>query len=97
MPNTQEINKFGKTLDMEYLIEIAKICHSRGQVLYRLWKLKMADHNFLAKKNELSEVKSLLCDDNSLFDLAFLVNVTVHLTVLRLTLRAKSQLLPSRQ
>ena len=57
--------------------------------------MKNAVDNFLEEKNDLPEKRDLLCDNNWLFDMAFLVDVTSHINDLNLKLQGKSKLFPS--
>ena len=59
----------------------------------KFWKLKHIVHDFL-EKNELPKERVLLCNENWLLDLAFLVDITSHLNHFNLTLRGKDQLFP---
>lgn len=96
--NRREFREYCEMLDLEYG-DLVLHCEvrwlSRGQVLSRFWKLKNTVHNFLEEKNELPEERALLCDNNWLFDLAFLVDVTSHLNDLNLKLQGKNKLFPS--
>lgn len=96
--NRREFREYCEMLDLEYG-DLVLHCEvrwlSRGQVLNRFWKLKNTVHDFLEEKNELLEERALLCDNNWLFDLAFLVDVTSHLNYLNLKLQGKSKLFPS--
>lgn len=96
--NRREFREYCEMLDLEYG-DLVLHCEvrwlSRGQVLNRFWKLKNTIHDFLEEKNELPEERALLCDNNWLFDLAFLVDVTSHLNDLNLKLQGKSKLFPS--
>ena len=56
--------------------------------------MKNAIHNFLKERNELPEERALLIDDNWLFELAFLVDITGHLNDLNLKLHGKNKLFP---
>ena len=67
---------------------------SKGQVLKTFWKSKHIVHDFLEKKDELAEERALLCNENWLLDLAFLVDITSHLNYLNLKLQGKDQLFP---
>jgi len=54
--------------------------------------LKQAVHNVLDEQNEPPEERALFCDNNWLFDLAFLVNVNDHLNHLNIKLQGKNKL-----
>ena len=96
--NRREFKEYCEMLDLEYG-DLVLHCEVRwlfrGQVLNRFWKLKNTVHDFLEEKNELPEERALFCDNNWLFDLAFLVDVTSHLNDLNLRLQGKSKLFPS--
>ena len=68
---------------------------SRGQVLKRFWKLKHIVHDFLEEKDELPKERALLCNENWLLDLAFLVHVLSQANYLNLKLQGKDKLFPS--
>lgn len=96
--NRREFREYCEMLDMEYG-ELVLHCEvrwlSRGQVLSRFWKLKSAVYNFLEQENELPNERSLLIDNNWLFDLAFLVDITSHLNDLNSRLQGKNKLFPN--
>ena len=50
-------------------------------------------HDFLEEKDELPKKRTLLCNENWLLDLAFLVDVTSHVNYLNLKLQDKDKLL----
>ena len=56
--------------------------------------LKQAAHDFLEEKNELPHERALVCDNNWLFNLAFLVDVSNHLNDLNMKLKYKNKLFP---
>ena len=85
--NRREFREYCELLDLEYgelLLHCDVRWLSRGQVLSRFWKLKNAVSNFLEQENELPDERTLLFDNNWLFDLAFLIDVTNHLNDLNL-------------
>jgi len=55
---------------------------SRGKVLKRFWKLKRIVHDFLEEKDELPKERALLCNEQWLLDLAFLVDVINYVNYL---------------
>ncbi len=65
---------------------------SRGQLWSRFWKLNCTVYNFLEEINELPEETALIRDNNWLFDLAFLTDVTVQLNDLNFKLHSKEKL-----
>lgn len=94
----REFKEYCEMLDLEYgdlFLHCEVRWLSRRQVLNRFWKLKNTVHDFLKEKNKLPEEGALLWDNNWLFDLAFLVDVTSHLNDLNLRLQGKSKLFPS--
>ena len=96
--NRQKFTKYCEILDLEYddLVLHCEVCWlSRGQMLKRFWKLKNTVHDFLEEKNGLPVERAHLCDDNRLFDMAFLVDVTSHINDLNLKLQGKSKMFPS--
>ena len=68
---------------------------SRVRALKRFWKLNITVNYILEEKNELPVKRDLLCDNNWLFDLAFLVDATSNINDLSLKLQDKSKLFPS--
>lgn len=85
--NRREFREYCELLDLEYgelILHCDVRWFSRGQVLSRFWKLKNAVSNFLEQENELPDERTLLFDNNWLFDLAFLIDVTNHLNDLNL-------------
>jgi len=56
--------------------------------------LKQTVQNFLEEKNELLEGRTLLCENNWLFDLAILVDVTDHHNGLNIKLQGMNKLFP---
>ena len=52
-------------------------------------------HDFLEAKDELPKKRALLCNENWLLDLGFLVDVTSHVNYLNLKLQGKDKLFPS--
>jgi len=57
--------------------------------------LKQAVHDVPKEKNEPPEERALSCDNNWIFDLEFLVNVTDHLDLLNIKLQGKNKLFPN--
>ncbi len=55
----------------------------------RFWKLKNTVYNFQQEINELPEERALICDNNWIFDLTFLIDVTGHLNDLNLKVQGK--------
>jgi len=68
---------------------------SRGPVLKRFWKLKHIVHDFLDEKDELPKKRTLLCNENWLLDLGFLVDLTSHVNYLNLKVQGKDKLFRS--
>ena len=68
---------------------------SKGQLLKRFWKIKNVVADFLEEKDELPEIRSLLCNEKWLLDFAFLLDVTIHLNDLNSRLQGKDKLFPS--
>ena len=52
-------------------------------------------HDFLEEKDELPKERALLCNENWLLDLAFLVHVLSQANYLNLKLQGKDKLFPS--
>ena len=96
--NRRQFNEYCEILDTEYgnlILHFEVRWLSKGQVLARFWKLKNAIHNFLEERNELPEERTLLIDDNWLFELAFLVDIAGHFNNLNLKLQGKNKLFPN--
>ena len=68
---------------------------SNGQLLERFWKLKNVVGDFLEEKDELPELRSLLCNQKWLLDFAFLLDVIIHFNDLNSKLQGKDKLFPS--
>ncbi len=68
---------------------------SRIQRLSRFQKLKNTLYNFIQEINELPEEIAYICDNNYLFDFAFLIDVIGHLNDLNLKLQGKEKLFPT--
>jgi len=82
--NRKQFRECCELLDEEYgdLILHVRCVLSSGQVRKRFWKLKHIVHGFLQEKDELPKKRALLCSENWLSDLAFLVDVTSHVSYL---------------
>ena len=65
-----------------------------GKLLERFWKLKNVG-DFLEEKDELPEIRSLLCNEKWLLDFAFLLDVIIHFNDLKSKLQGKDKLFPS--
>jgi len=76
--NRKQFIEYCELLDEDYgdlILQCEVRWLSRGQVLKRFWKLKLIVHDFLEEKDELPKERALLCNENWLLDLAFLVHV----------------------
>ena len=96
--NRREFREYCQILYLEYgdlILQCELRWLSRGQVLKRLWKLKITVHDYLELKNELPEERALLCDNNWLSDLVFSVDVTSHINELSFKWQGKNKLFPS--
>jgi len=96
--NRKQFREYCELVDEEYgdlILQCEVRWLSRGQMLKRFWKLKHIVHDFLEEKDELPKERALLCNENWLLDLAFLVDVTSHVNYLNLKLQSKDQMFPS--
>ena len=90
--NRREFRRYCQLFDMEY-DDLVLYCEvrwlSKEQLLEQFWKLKNVVGDFLEEKDELPEIRSLLCNKKCLLD------VTIHLNDLNSRLQGKDKLFPS--
>jgi len=89
----KQFREYCELLDEKYgdlILHCEVRCLSRGQVLKRFWKPKHIVHDFLEKKDKLPKKRALLCNENWLLDLGFLVDATSHVNYLTLKLQGKT-------